>query len=170
MSTRRYWNVFQFCSVLGVDEKWGCCPWCCICVRSLVADPAAATVSVSGHCYFCVMSLLFLCQVAIVCVMSPLFLCQVTVISMSGHWWRCLWSCPCSCFCVRYCCFYVRSLLFLCQVTGGVVSDPVSAAVQAGTSVHPGWSRCSSRPLTYSEHWSDAQNAFPTLTGRCLTQ
>jgi len=56
-------------------------------------------------------------------------------------------------------------LLFLCQVTGCTVSDPVTAAVQASASLHPrrGW--CGSRSVSYSEHRSDAQNTFPSFTG-----
>ena len=69
-----------------------------------------------------------------------------------------------------YCYFCVRSLLFLCQVTSSLVPDPLLAALQTGASVHPGRGRCSAWSFTYSEHWSDAQDAFPTLTGMSLTQ
>jgi len=61
-------------------------------------------------------------------------------------------------------------IVFLCQVTGSFVPDPIPTAVQASSSVHPGWSRCSSRPFSYAEHWTDAQDTFPTLTGTCFTQ
>ena len=64
--------------------------------------------------------------------------------------------------------FCVWLLLYLCQVTSGIVSDPVIAAVQASASVHPGWDRCCSWPVSYSEHRPDAQNPFPSLTGTAL--
>jgi len=72
---------------------------------------SSVAISVSGYCYFCVRSLLFLCQ--------------VTVVSVSGDWWSCLSDPLLATFLSGWCCFCVRLLLFLCQVTGSLVPDPL---------------------------------------------
>ena len=119
----------------------------CLCVSILVTSQNVCnkwqkyvSILLAFSWLFWVNLLLLLCQVTHICVGLLLYLCRVTHIC-------------------------VGLLLYLCQVTSCVVSDPVAAAVQASASVHPGWDRCCSWPVSYSEHRPDAQNPFPSLTG-----